>query len=108
MCMDVIHYKISWGPQFEEVSFMDLNHRGNPIKAQDGPMGLLCTELICHVALVTSLRQGFHLHSVFDVEFSNLFHNQLILIPRVLEICLLGDGIIPFTLRAGPTVLRRG
>ena len=54
---------------------MDLNHRGNPIEAQDGPTDLLCAELICHVALVMSLRQGFHLHSVFGVEFSNLFHN---------------------------------
>ena len=34
---------------------MDLNYRGNPIKAQDGPTDLLCAELIYHVALVMSL-----------------------------------------------------
>ena len=87
---------------------MDLNYRGNLIEAQDGPTDLLCTELICCVALVMSLQQGFHLHSVFGVESSNLLHNRLILVPRVLEICLLGDRFVPFTLRTWLAIRRRG
>ena len=38
---------------------MDLNHRGNPIKAQDGPTDLLCAELICCVALVQASDKAF-------------------------------------------------
>ena len=50
--MDVIDYTISRGPQLEEVSFMDLGLRGNRTKSHDGSMNLLCTELICYIALV--------------------------------------------------------
>ena len=88
MRMDVIHYAIPQGPQFEEGSFMDLIYRGNLVEAQDGPTDLLCTKFICRIALIMSLRQGCHLHPVFGIEFSNLLHDRLILI---LEICLLGD-----------------
>ena len=53
--MDVIHYTIPWGPQFEEVPFMDLGLRGKCTESHDGSTNLLCTELICHIALVMSL-----------------------------------------------------
>ena len=55
MRMDIIRYTIPWGPQFEEVPFMDLSHSGDLIETHDGPLDLLCGELVCRIALIPSL-----------------------------------------------------
>ena len=55
MQMDIIHYAIPWGPQFEEVPFMALSLRGKVTETHDDPTDLLCAELICCIALVISL-----------------------------------------------------
>ena len=72
--MDIIHNAISWGPQFEEVPFMDLRCNGDPIKVHDGPSDLLCKEFLCCIVYVTSLQQGFHLHLVLGIELGDLLY----------------------------------
>ena len=51
---------------------------------------------------------GLSFAPCFGIEFSNLLQDRLILIPRVLEICLHGNRLVPFTLRTWLAIGRRG